>query len=284
MVQLENEFLSVAIDETGGKLQSLRGKQEDLEYLWQKRMPNLFPFVGRLYEKTYTLNGKPYPMEMHGFLSSAEMAVEARDGQSCCLLLTDTEATRACYPFAFALRLKYSLRGHTLQIGVQVENRSRETLYCGIGGHPGFYVPMEEGLAFEDYELTFSRDCAPSLVEFSDSILCTGRRTPYPLVEQRRLPLRHELFSLDAVVLADTPRSVTLSSPKGRHGVCVDCPDMPYLGFWQPNHDDPQFLCIEPWSVLPGRQDTVEELSRMPDMAQVPAGGEYHNNWSITVF
>lgn len=291
MIRIENEKLSVEIRETGGALHSLYGRETGIEYLWQGnrtywggQAPNLFPFVGRLYEKVYTLHGKRYPMNIHGFLPHAEMAVETRTDSACTLLLTDTPETRACYPYAFALWLTYRLEGGTLEIAFQVENRSPETIYCGMGGHPGFNVPLEPGLGFEDYALTFPEPCAPELVEFSPGVLCTQRREPYPLEHGRVLPLRHSLFSLDAVVFAGAPRQVTLAAERGRHGVTVSYPQMPYVGFWHRPNSDAPFVCIEPWSVLPGREGVVEELSEMEDMTAVPVGESVVNRWSIQVW
>ena len=40
---------------------------------------------------------------------------------------------------------------------------------------------------------------------------------------------------------------------------------MPYVGFWHQPKTDAPYLCIEPWATLPGRDNTVEELSTLPD-------------------
>ena len=160
MIQISNQHLIVTMTQEGGTLTSIRDAKTGREYLWQGdpaywtgQAPNLFPFVGRLYEKTYTLRGKAYPMTIHGFVRHAQMAVEEEQEASCCFLLTDSPETLAVYPYRFAFRIRYALEGPVLQVAFQVENRSEEPLYCGMGGHPGFNVPLEEGLTFEDYEL-----------------------------------------------------------------------------------------------------------------------------------
>ena len=75
---------------------------------------------------------------------------------------------------------------------------------------------MDPGLSFSDYRLTFPEACQPHQVVFSPSLQVAPDRPDYPLEQGRYLPLRHDLFDLDAVVLADAPRQVTLSSPKGK--------------------------------------------------------------------
>ena len=48
--------------------------------------------------------------------------------------------------------------------------------------HPGFNIPMEEGLSFEDYELEFSRACEPQRILFSQECFVEGKES-YELLE-----------------------------------------------------------------------------------------------------
>jgi len=290
VILIENELISVEISPWGGTLQSIRCKQTGLEYLWQGdrtywggRAPNLFPFVGRLFQERYTYKGESYAMKCHGFLGKTELLPEQTASDRCAFLLTDSEQTREIYPFQFLLRLEYMLEGRQIHICYQVKNLGEDTMYCGFGGHPGFNVPLEKGLAFEDYCVTFSERMDCSLVQFSQGVLTEGKQ-PYSLQDGRRLMLHHGLFHFDAVVFADCPREVTLASEKGSHGVTVRYPDMPYVGFWHKPNTDAPFLCIEPWSVLPGREGVVEEIVSMSDMTAIEPGKTAVNQWSIEVF
>ncbi|MBQ3705020.1 MAG: aldose 1-epimerase family protein [Clostridia bacterium] len=291
MLLLENGRLRVRLSETGGELQSLFSKDTGTEYLWQgdpawwaKRAPNLFPFIGRLFEKRYTLHGKSYDMPIHGFLPRSEMEVEEASGNSCTLLLRDSEETRACYPFRFEYRLRYTLDESCLSVRCEAVNRSDETMFFCEGAHPGFNVPLEPGLKFEDYNLTFREASMPALVDFSPTVLVSGVRTRYPLKDNITLPLRHELFDRDAVVLADAPRGVTLSSPEGRRGVRVSWPQMAYIGFWHKSRSEAPYVCIEPWSALPGREGIVEDLEEMAGMTALDPGAVHINSWKIEVW
>ena len=71
---IENEYLSVAVEETGAQLKSIYHKESKTEFLWQGdpkywkgRAYNLFPIVGRLYDGKYIYDGKTYELERHGF-------------------------------------------------------------------------------------------------------------------------------------------------------------------------------------------------------------------------
>lgn len=75
-----------------------------------------------------------------------------------------------------------------------------------------------------------------------------------------------------------------MSSPKGTHGVTISYPDMPYVRFWHKPQTDAPYVCIEPWSVLPGREGIVEDLETMADMTAIEPGKTAVNQWSIELF
>lgn len=290
MIIIENEHISVVISPQGGTLQSIRSKESGIEYLWQGdraywggRAPNLFPFVGRLYQEQYAYAGKTYPMKCHGFLGKQELTPEQTASDSCAFILTDSPETLAIYPFHFILRLEYRLENNQLYICFRVKNTGKNTMYCGFGGHPGFNVPLEPGLCFEDYAVSFPDKCQVNVVEFSQGVLTLGKK-PYPLTDDRSLPLEHGLFRHDAVVFTDCPREVTLSSPKGKHGITVRYPDMPYVGFWQIRDKEAPYICIEPWSVCPGREGIIEDIATMADMSAIAPGQTITNTWSMEIF
>ena len=290
---LDNGVLSVRVSSIGGQLLSV--KKDGKEYLWQgdpafweDRAPNLFPYIARLTNGTYTVHGKEYHLPIHGFLPAAEMKAEAQEESLLVLRLDADESTLACYPFVFTLRIRYELNQDTLRIAYEVENGGTEDMYFGIGGHPGFQAPLEEGLSFEDYFLEFESegqsgtDAQPPVrIGFSPTCFLNGKDEPWPLEKGCRIPLRHDLFDDDAIVLSHTPKTVVLRSEKGGRGVRVRFPQMPYIGFWHAVKKPAPYVCIEPWSSLPSRQDVVEELSEQPGLIHLEGKGVYRNLWSI---
>lgn len=146
--------------------------------------------------------------------------------------LESSPETLKKYPFAFSLEMIWELKGTVLEISYRVYNRDDKIMYFGVGGHPGFQVPMEEGTDFEDYYLDFGPEAKPLRVGMSEDCFVTGEDTPFFLRENRYLDLRHDLFDDDAIILREMPRTVTLASKKGTHSIEVSYPDMPYLGIW----------------------------------------------------
>lgn len=276
---ITNGTLTVSAETLGAQLKEIRGAG-GAQYLWPgqadiwgDRAPVLFPYVARLTGGKYTYRGKSYSLPIHGFASGTEFACEAGE-EELRFTLCDTPETRACYPFPFRFTVAYRLAGNTLTQEYIVENTGEETMWFGLGAHPGFRVPLEEGLDFTDYCLEFVPDVSPVRVGFTPQCFLSGEDTPYPL-EQGRLPLRHDLFDQDAIVLRDCGSQVTLRSAKGKRAVKAEFAGIPFLGIWhQPNMAAP-YVCIEPWCSLPSRQDVVEDLETQPTLLSLPARERY---------
>ena len=290
MLMIQNDHICLTVDTKGAEMMSLRSA-DGTEYLWQgdpkywaDRAPNLFPFIGRLTNNSYRYRGKSFPMEIHGFAAKMEFEPVEQGVDYLVLELRSTIMTISRYPFDFVFRVIYALNGNKLEIVYQVENHGDQAMHFGVGGHPGFRVPLYDDEEFTDYELEFTMPCQPDRVGFTPAVYLSGHDDPYPLQNDRKLDLRHDLFDEDAIILKNMGREITLRSKKSHHGVCVSYPDMPYLGIWHRPKTDAPYVCIEPWSSLPCRQDIVEEISCKSDMLRLAPKKTYETQWSITLF
>ena len=284
IITLKNDRLTVDIDTLGAEMQAVTGA-DGTQYLWGgdaaywgNRATNLFPHVGRLTDQAYTVGGKRYQMGIHGFLRHMETEAKQVTATHALFEMRDTPDTLAQYPFPFVMGVDYRLAGDTLHILYRVRNTGDDTMYFGVGGHPGFRVPLEEGLAFEDYALAFEGQSRRWLL--SDTYTMTGETVPYPMAEGV-LPLRHDLFDQDAIILENEGRQARLYSGKGRRAVTLRHPQMPYLGLWHKPHSDAPYVCLEPWVSLPARHGVVEAFETQPGLVHLAAGDNYENAWSI---
>lgn len=285
--RIHNTFLEVAASDLGAELMSIRSVG-GREYLWQGdpaywkgRSPTIFPYVARLNKGTYLLEGREYHLPIHGFARTSVFALEARTEDSMTFLLESTPELLEMYPFRFRYHLCYRLAEDTLRAEITVENLDDKTMFFGFGGHPGIRVPLEAGLSFQDYTLEFT-PCQPRRILFDGDCMVSGE-VPYPL-DDNRIPLRHDLFDDDAIVLKNAGLPVTLKSEKGSHGVTMEAPGLPYIGFWHKPKTDAPFVCLEPWSSLPSRQGITEDLATQPDLISLPAGKTHTAFWSLRCF
>ena len=109
IVTIQSHVLTVDIDTLGAQLASIRTRDGE-EYLWQgdpdiwaRRAPILFPFIGRLKDSTYALQGTPYTISTHGFARDMVFSLADQGEDHISLQLTDTPETRKVYPFSFSL-------------------------------------------------------------------------------------------------------------------------------------------------------------------------------------
>lgn len=267
MVKLKNEKCEVEISPHGAELTSFKLASSGLEYIWQgeqkywgRSAPNLFPIVGRLQNDQYKYQGKKYNMSQHGFARDLLFSIVEETDQEVTFLLKSNEETLRNYPFEFDLKVSYELIEASLKVSYVVHSLSEE-MYFGIGGHPGFNVPLVENTSFEDYYLSFtpskSRTMLPLEGPFIDLEHATLAQTNTDIVINR------EMFEKDALVLRTSGHNTfRILSDATKHGVEVSYRDAPFVGFWSPYMTDAPFVCIEPWW---GIADSLEATGNIED-------------------
>ena len=307
---LKNSEMEVQVSSKGGELVSMKDADQT-EYIWigdatywKRHAPQLFPCIGRLTNNQYRMDGALHEMGQHGFLRDYELtkveseeqagAETVRDaaGQASAkaetvtslhLQLQSDTSTRQLYDRDWTVDIFYSLCGKTLSVRFQVRNCDTRTMRFGYGIHPGFNVPLNPALRFEDYRLDFHEVSTPKQMELTEHYTISGGMHDYALAEGRYLPLQHSLFDHDAIILKDMPHTVTLGSQKDEKKVTVTFPDMPYLGIWHAPETDAPFVCIEPWSSLPSTDGVIDEFETKPDFITVEPEETYTNSWSISI-
>ena len=286
---LKNSEMEVQVSSKGGELVSLRDADQT-EYIWigdarywKRHAPQLFPCIGRLTNNQYKMDGALHEMGQHGFLRDYELTKVEESDVSLHLQLQSDASTRQLYDRDWTVDIFYSLCGKTLSVKFQVRNHDVRTMRFGYGIHPGFNVPLNPALRFEDYRLDFHETSTPKQMELTERYTISGGMHDYALEEGRYLPLQHSLFNHDAIILKNMPHTVTLGSQKDEKKVTVTFPDMPYLGIWHAPETDAPFVCIEPWSSLPSTDGVIDEFETKPDFITVEPEETYMNSWSISI-
>ena len=106
---------------------------------------------------------------------------------------------------------------------------------------------------------------------------------PFALEEGQIIPLRHELFDDDAIVLTDMSRQVTLEAEGDPHSVSVTFPQMQYLGLWHWPKTDAPYVCIEPWCSLPASENRITVFENQNDLIKLDPSHTYENRWTIQI-
>lgn len=288
MIQLNNKTLQVNIHPQGAELQSIFHLQHQLEYLWNanpeywgKHAPVLFPIVGQLNENTYAYNQKLYSLPRHGFARDRAFDLVHQNESSATFQLNSDEATLSAYPFPFSFQIKYALSGNELTNEYSVKNTGNETLLFSVGGHPAFKVPLVEDTLYEDYYLEWEHPETIDRWTLQDGLLNTH---PLPFLQQQKtIPLSHDLFKKDAVVLKHPKStSISLQSHRTKHGLTMHFDGFPYFGIWAAK--EAPFVCLEPWCGIADSLYHNGQLAEKEGIIHLPPHQTWSKAWRVSFF
>ncbi|MGY4234756.1 galactose mutarotase-like enzyme [Bradyrhizobium sp. USDA 4449] len=270
--------LCATIKAQGAEMCSLR-HDDGTEFVWQagpawpRHAPLLFPIVGRLANDELRHRGKRYRLTQHGFARDNRFVWAERGDSRCVLVLEDSEATRALYPFAFRLTAAYALDDTGLDLTLTVTNTGKETLPASVGGHPAFNWPLQAGVTKESYALTFAQ-AEPSPIRRVEGGLMRVAAEPSP-VQGTVLPLSESLFVDDAVIF-DQINSTAVRYASGDGGgpwLTMSWRGFRELGVWSKTSGAP-FLCIEPWRGYASPIGFEGEFVDKPGLMHIVPGAE----------
>ncbi|PKM52021.1 MAG: aldose epimerase [Firmicutes bacterium HGW-Firmicutes-7] len=289
-IQIQNQDLTVLVDEKGAELLSIKNQSSDLEYLWQgdntywgRTAPVLFPIVGRLKNDHYELEGQIYTMGQHGFARDCLFEVTSQSDSKVSLCLTSNPSIKLMYPYDFRLTITYTLEENTIDITYFVENlNKKETMYFSIGAHPGFNVPLTNDTKFEDYYLTFSPKQIRTQIPLSGPYLDTLNKQQ--VSTNTNINLNRSLFDIDALIYETVNKNtISIQCDKTDHFISVTFEDFPYVGIWSPPQKDAPFVCIEPWFGIADEVTTSGLLKEKLGIQSLEPSASFTSRYLITL-
>lgn len=258
---LKNSHLTVELQSQGAELTSIYDQNTDTQYLWNgdpafwnRHSPILFPFVGLLKDKTYSYQGQSYPSKQHGFARDMEFKLTKETADEIWFSLTASPESRMIYPFDFQLELGYRLTGRKLKCFWKVTNLGDATMYFSIGGHPGFYCPLDPTKEQSDYYFAFDTDKVIQYLQVDENAY-VSRKLHKLTTDHGILPIATHMFDYDALIIEDNQcHKVSLLDPSKKPYLSVSF-HAPLFGLWSPAKKNAPFVCIEPWY---GRSDACD--------------------------
>ncbi|MBR2499404.1 MAG: aldose 1-epimerase family protein [Clostridia bacterium] len=286
--KLENDFLSVEINEFGAELFSIKGKKSGFEYLWQGnpefwkgRATILFPICGRLFAGKYIYKNKEYEMPIHGIAKLFEFNSRVISNKEIEFELKSSEKTKKYYPFDFIFKVKYKLKNNLLITKFIVKNTGEDVMFFSYGGHPGFNVPFSKNEKFENYYLEFSTNEMSKLI-FSETCFDTGENEKISFTKKKLL-LNHNLFDNDALFFKSESDKVKLKSTKSKNSIELCYKNMTCLGVWHKPKTDAPYICIEPWHGIPSKDGVIDDIETKSQMIKLDPNKKYTNLFTMKI-
>ncbi len=288
MITIENEQLKAVISSKGAELQSLLNKATGIEHMWSgdpafwgKHSPVLFPIVGALKEDTFFYKEVAYHLPRHGFARERTFLKNQESSTEAVFSLTQDVDTLAVYPFAFLLKIRYTLEGSALTCTYEVSNTGYDELLFSIGAHPAFAVPFNSDNVYTDYYLQFNQP--ENLQRWKlEGGLIADHSTPLPL-DNNKLALQHGLFYEDAIVLKNMQsNSITLACTKHGHGLHFSFEAFPFFGIWAAK--DANFVCLEPWCGIADGVNHNQQLNEKEGIVHLAPNKTWQRSWVVKCF
>jgi galactose mutarotase-like enzyme len=274
LITLRDGNATAILSPLGAELVSWRVGDVDMLWtpdpaFWDDTAPVLFPICGWTRNGEIRVDGRAYPLGLHGFARSQIFDVVKRGDDSARFMLRHGEATRAQYPFAFKLAIDYRLAGRRLIVEARVLNKGDVTMPYAFGAHPGFRWTLAGGRK-EDYAIRFDKPIEPRVPVIAPGGLFSNRHRPVAFADPRTLPLSNDLFASEALCFLDTGcEGLDLMGPAGRE-LRVTTTGLPHIVLW--SRPGAPFLCVESWSGYGDPDDFVGDLAEKPSMTLLEPG------------
>lgn len=286
---IENQHLSVTINELGGELTSIVRKSDGMQMLWQGdaeywhgQSPILFPAIGNSANQTAHFFGKEYPMTKHGLIRTMQFALREKNADSITLEVTDNESTRQHYPYAFSFAVRYALYGNTLGVSFIVSGKDK-LLPFHVGAHPAFNLP--DFNETDDVHGFLKLDVSDYLL--SDGLKPGGLRWKEGAFQ---VPLKNGMLELgnhtfDCDTILDTRGLAHTCELYNKEKVCIVKVtfEAPVLALWAPKKGCCPFVCIEPWWGCCDDYGFNDEFSKRHWINTAQPGEKKIISYSITI-
>ena len=252
---IQNQSITITVDEQGAELKSLRRLNDNVEILWQAdptywngQSPVLFPSVGSCRNATAWFDGKPYPMPKHGLVHDMPFRLTEKTADTIALTVCDTEETRKHFPFPFHFTVRFHIEGYRLEVVFDVKNDGDKAMPFHLGAHPAFALPgfhesdeVHGYLSFGGQRQLISDGLQPGGLLWPEGSFTVA------LDEQGMLPLMNHTFDCDTLLDSRGELSVCTLSDMERQPVVTVRFNSPILALWAPCGGRAPFVCIEPW-------------------------------------
>ena len=287
--QIQNEYLQVRANQKGAELANIFSPKKNIEYVWTadskfwgRHSCILFPTIGKVYNDTYRIGEKSYPMKQHGFARNVDFTLIEHRATKMLFELKSSPSSLEIYPYQFRLLVGYELLENKVKITYRVENTDNQAIYFSIGGHPGFNCPLLPDEKRSDYTLVFNQKETAVSHLLNDSGFFNGK-TKMVLNKENRIPITDDLFDDDALVFRNMKsEEVSLENDQGEKILTFNFAGFPDLGIWSKNAEAP-FVCIEPWFGLADRVDADWDFREKDGVMKLEEGDNFECVHIVTI-
>ncbi len=286
---MENSRFRVAVEMLGAELASILDKGTGREYLWQgdpavwpHKAPVLFPVCGPLLGDRVEMDGQEYQMPRGGFALRLRHKLVCQDKGLICLRLESTPESEAIYPWRFAVKTTYALKGNHISCRMKVLNYDRKTMYFQCGFLTAFNCPFVSGTTQADYGLRLEQLEALTVQEQDDKGFLT-RNTQMWEPEDGVIFLDSGKLDSGLVIREPTSQYFQFSYKKSGEYVRLYTREAPFVYLRAAPAGERRFLCMGSWHGAPDLADASASWEKKENVISLGAMEEYYAHQTIEI-
>ncbi|MCI9665677.1 MAG: hypothetical protein HFF13_00255 [Angelakisella sp.] len=286
---MENSRFRVAVEMLGAELASILDKGTGREYLWQgdpavwpHKAPVLFPVCGPLLGDRVEMDGQEYQMPRGGFALRLRHKLVCQDKGLICLRLESTPESEAIYPWRFAVKTTYALKGNHISCRMKVLNYDRKTMYFQCGFLTAFNCPFVSGTTQADYGLRLEQLEALTVQEQDDKGFLT-RNTQMWEPEDGVIFLDSGKLDSGLVIREPTSQYFQFSCKKSGEYVRLYTREAPFVYLRAAPAGERRFLCMGSWHGAPDLADASASWEKKENVISLGAMEEYYAHQTIEI-
>lgn len=279
---IKNTFLTLTVDSLGAQMVSVKNvKGEEMLWhgdksIWGYCAPVLFPWVGRLKDGKFTVEGEDYSAGNHGFIRNVEHSLVLKEDNLIIFEYKATAESKKKFPYSFVFRTSFVLSGHSVHHKIDVTNIDSCDISFGLGFHPGFRLPFDDEHTTEDYYVEFDTPQSPVEWPYSENLLLSGNSRIYG-ENIKQIPLKDNFFENDTLIFSNlTAKTVSLVEKDSGRRIDFDVQDFPYVAMWSAKTPKTKFFCIEPWLSLPDKETSPHQWDKKDHGIHLKPGEACH--------
>lgn len=285
---IKSKYLKVEINETGSTLESLYDTAKDRELLWQGAADSwrgkdvtIFPFVARLKDGYYTVDGKRYDMPLHGLCTDRVFEIAQVSEDSVEHKFVYGEDTLKYYPYKFDLRVIHKVDGKKYVKTMKIKNLGDEDMYFFAGGHPAIALISKGDCDTSDNIIKFGRRMSPDMYYLDGAGHFVERRGEYgsfsELACDKALMKKYGTM----IFAGEKFDELTLERSDGAK-LKFSLGEPTVLAFWS-HPDRGEYICVEPWWGLPDETTPKREIKDKTAINKLSAGEEFECTFAIEI-
>lgn len=286
---IENNDIKLGFTLDGGNMISIFSKKynKEMQYQvmkksWQSQDVVIFPFVARLKDKTYTVNGEKYELESHGLCRYNSFKIFDKKDDEVTLLFKSNKETLKRYPFEFEFYVNYKIVNNSINICYKVKNINDFDMYFGIGGHPALKVPF---IQKENED-----DTSGNFIEFDKEIRTfryiandkSFQKDKIEFITPKKYEVSKENIRKYGTLILDA-KNIKHLVLKRSDGININYDfNTKFVAFWShPYFGD--YICVEPWDSLNDFENGSLELKEKPTINTLSPNSTYLFKYSIKI-